>query len=402
MHPFSRLFCILLANVLLLACSENNHNNSNTSNLVATPEPPVVTPPEPPTSIFSQATVNIPSAASPAFTPGTPGVTVDNEKLLRQFGSTDINLNQASYTRYFLSDKGEMQPDGIVVLIPGFEGGAATFYLLAENLLRRAAADANLILEVWAVDRRSNQLEDTVGLDIAEELQDPLVHSQDIDAVIDAAHSAARSGNVFLGGHSAGTAYTARYAATDFNLSGGTPDPGYEKLRGLILLGGTGASLSADEPDEATLGLIEARFDGGLYGAVRDQMPRCIDGQTARAIDTAATDCAAFDNTSCVEPELAFSVIPGLLSTQLLTISEVAALDASLNDDTVASILQRDFNEIPGNNVIAQVPELSILTPLVGNSSVSSVTLLGKFLDDDGLAAAVATIARRPRPSIFQ
>jgi pimeloyl-ACP methyl ester carboxylesterase len=427
MHPFLRLFCILLATGLLLACSDNNHNNSNTSNTVATPEPPA--------SVFSQATVNIPSAATPAFTPGTTGVTVDNEKLLRQFGSADINLNQARYTRYFLSDKDGMQPDGIVVLIPGFEGGAATFYLLAENLLRRAAADANLVLEVWAVDRRSNQLEDTVGLDIAEELQDPLVgldflfgdalglelsqalvegpnrraifyntstdtafmaqwttlvHSQDIDAVIEAAHSVARSGNVFLGGHSAGTGYTARYAATDFNLSAGAPDPGYEKLRGLILVEGGGASLSADEPDEATLDLIEARFDGGLYGAVRDQMPRCIDGQTDCAIDTAATDCAAFDNTSCVEPELAFSVIPGLLSTQLLAISEVAALDASLNDDTVASLLQRDFNEIPGNNVIAQVPELNILTPLVGNSSVSSVTLLGKFLDDDGLAAAVA------------
>ncbi len=56
------------------------------------------------------------------------------------------------------------------MLIPGFEGGAANFYLLAENLLRRAAAEANLVVEVWAVDRRSAHLEDTVGLDIAEDL----------------------------------------------------------------------------------------------------------------------------------------------------------------------------------------------------------------------------------------
>ena len=84
-------------------------------------------------------------------------------------------------------------------------------------------------------------------------------------------------------------AYTARYAATDFNLQGGAPEPGYQKLRGLILLEGGGASLSSTPPDEATLDLIEARFDGGLYGAVRDQAPRCIDGDTACTVATADT-----------------------------------------------------------------------------------------------------------------
>ena len=51
-----------------------------------------------------------------------------------------------------------------------------------------------------------------------------------------AARAVAAGGNVFLGGHSAGTGFTARYAATDFNLAGGAPEPGYLKLRGLILL----------------------------------------------------------------------------------------------------------------------------------------------------------------------
>lgn len=424
MHAFTRLSCSLFATSCLLACSDSNNSNIASA------------PPEPPASTFSQATVKVPSAARPAFTPGTPGVVVDNEKLLRQFGSADVDFNQAIYTRYFLSDQDGAQPDAVVVLIPGFEGGAATFYLLAENLLRRAADEANLVLEVWAVDRRSNHLEDTVGLDIAEDLNDPLVgldflfgdalglefspaladgpdrraifynsnqdtafmaqwtplvHSQDIDAVIEAARSAARSGNVFLGGHSAGTGFTARYAATDFNLSGGEPDPGYKKLRGLILVEGGGASLSSEPPDEATLDLIEARFDGGLYGAVRDQSPRCIDGQTACTVATAAADCAAFDNTSCVTPVGAFSEVPGLLSTQLFAVAEVNAMDASLNSDSVLSLLQYDHNGIPGNNAIAQVPELNILTALLGSTPASSVTLLGKFLDDDGPAAAVAS-----------
>ncbi|CAA0078427.1 Uncharacterised protein [Halioglobus japonicus] len=433
MNTFTRLLGILLTSSILLACSNSNNNEGSTADSPVVPptEPPVMPP-----SLFSQETVNIPSKATPAFTPGTPGVVVDNANLLRQFGTREINFNQARYTRYFLSDKDGMQPDGILVLVPGFEGGAANYYPLAENLLRRATAETSLVLEVWAVDRRSNHLEDTVGLDIAEELNDPvvgldflfgdavglelsqalvdgpnrravfhnsstdtafmaqwtpLVHSQDIDAIIEAALGVARNGNVFLGGHSAGTGYTARYAATDFNLSGGAPEPGYKKVRGLILLEGGGAGLSSEPVDEATLDLIEARFDGGLYGAVRDQMPRCIDGQTACTVETAAADCAAFDNSSCVEPELAFSEIPGLLSTQLFAASEVNAMDASSNDETVASLLQHDFDGIPGNNVIAQVPQLNILTALVGNTPASSITLLGKFIDDDGLAAAAAS-----------
>jgi len=372
MPIFTRFLCCLLAAIFLVACNgsdSNSNSNSNSNNAAIDPPIEPTEPTEPPPSIFSQMTVNIPSAANPAFTPGTPGVMVDNEKLLSQFGSADINLNQARYTRYFLSDRAGTQPDGILVLIPGFEGGASGFYLLAENLLRRAAAETNLVLEVWAFDRRSNQLEDTVGLDIAEGLNDPLVgldflfgdelglelsqplidgpnrravfynnnsdiafmaqwtplvHSQDIDAVVEAARSAARGGNVFLGGHSAGSGFVARYAATDFNLAGGEPAPGYKKLRGLLLIEGGGAGPSSESPDEATLDMIEARFDGGLYGAVRDQMARCIDGS-------------------------------------------------------------------PGNNAIAQVPQLNILTALLGTTPASSVTLLGKFLDDDGLAAGVAS-----------
>ncbi len=420
MRTFSQLFGLLLTATLTVACSDGNDSSSQATTQENT---------------VSQATVNIPSKATPAYTPGTPGVVVTNEKMLRQFGSAEINFNQARYTRYFLSDRDGTQPDGIVVLVPGFEGGASEFAVLAKNLLRRAAAQTNLVLEVWAIDRRSNHLEDMVGLDIAEELMDPLVgldflfgdalglelspalvegpnrrvefynsgtdtafmaqwttlvHSQDIDAVVEAARGNARSGNVFLGGHSAGTGYTANYAATDFNLTGGEPEPGYRKLRGLILLEGGGASLAAEPPDEATLDLIEARFDGGLYAAVSDQAPRCRDGVTACSLESAAADCAALDDTRCA-PIRAFSEVPGLLSTQLFGAAEVVALDMAVNGQSVLSILLQDQNGIEGNNAVARVPELNILLALLGTTPASSITLMGKFLDDDGPAAAVAS-----------
>ena len=116
-----------------------------------------------------------------------------------------------------------------------------------------------------------------------------LVFSQDIDAVVEAARAAAANQNVFLGGHSAGTGFTARYASTDFDLSGAGPaEPGYAKLRGLVLLdgggGSTGAPLTDDELDR-----IEDKADGGLFYAVRDNGPRCVDGTAC----TVATDAVA-------------------------------------------------------------------------------------------------------------
>jgi pimeloyl-ACP methyl ester carboxylesterase len=429
MNAMARFIGLLIGVSLLLACDGSSHSSGSGA---AMPEDPAVEE----QSLFSQDTVDLASKARPAFTPGSPGVVVSNQKLIRHFAGSDVDLNHARYTRYYLSDQESLQADAVLVLIPGFEGGAAEFYILAEQLIRRARAQQNLVLEVWAVDRRSNQLEDTVGLDIAEDLADAsigldflfgdalglelaaplvegpnrravfynshadtaymaqwttLVHSQDIDAVIDEARAVVRSNNVFLGGHSAGTGYTARYAATDFNLSGGNPDPGFKKLRGLVLLEGGGGSLRDEPVDEATLDLIEARFDGGLYGAVRDQAPRCIDGVTACAVETAITDCSVFANTACVEPQSAFSEVAGLLSPQLFAISEVNALDAVKHGDTVQSILQQDQNGIEGNNAIAKVPEITVLTALLGTTEASSITLLGKFLDDDGVVAAVAS-----------
>src|SRR4029077_11020741 len=106
-----------------------------------------------------------------------------------------------------------------------------------------------------------------------------LVFSRDIDAVVTMARASARNQNVFLGGHSAGTGFAARYASTDFNLSGvGPVDPGYAKLRGLVLLEGGGGSPGGASLSTDTLDRIEAKFDGGLFGAVRDNAARCVDG----------------------------------------------------------------------------------------------------------------------------
>jgi len=376
-----------------------------------------------------QETVNIPSAAEPARTPGTGSVVVTNEKLLTQFGGSSFSLNSARYTRHHLASA-IGAPDAILILVPGFEGGAGNFRIFAQNIIARAANDG-FVLEVWAYDRRSNQLEDLEGLDVAEQYSSPdialdwlfggelgltlhpmlqagpnrravfydaqadvpflanwtpLVFARDIDAVVTAASEAARNHNVFLGGHSMGTTFTARYASSDFNLSGvGAADPGYAKVRGLVLLEGSGGNTSGAPLTQDTLDRIEAKFDGGLFGAVRDNAARCVDGTTACTIATEAIDCAGQVPPKCTLPTTSYSV-SSLLNARILAAGEVTAIQSIADPDKGENILRVDQGA-PGNYAIAKVPDLGNLSMLGRWTAFGG---LGAFVDDDGLVAGGA------------
>lgn len=396
-------------------------------------------------TLVVQETVDIPSAAQPAQTPGTSGVVVTHPGLLTQFGGPSFTLNRARYTRHRLAGP-ETQPDAILILVPGFEGGAGSFKILAENLIPRANAGGQL-LEVWGFDRRSNQLEDLVGADIAEEFLDPqvaldwmfgtelsltlhpvlasgpnrraifyntssdipflaswtsLTFSQDIDAVVEAARLVARNQNVFLGGHSAGTGFTARYASTDFNLSGvGPAVPGYAKLRGLVLFEGGGGSTGGPPLTADTLDRIEAKFDGGLFGAVRDNAPRCVNGMTACAINTELVDCVGQVPPKCTPQTTAYSIVPGLLNARILASSEPATIQTALDPDGGQAILSVDQGGVSGNNAINQVSSLGALNLLPIGTAFGGV---GSFLDDDSFTASfaffIATSIGAPGPTI--
>ena len=186
------------------------------------------------------------------------------------------------------------------------------------------------------------------------------MHSLDIDAVVEAARAAAQNGNVFLGGHSAGTGFAARYAATDFDLTGAGPaQPGYAKLRGLVLLeGGGGSSSAAEPPDDDALDLIEARFDGGLFGAVRDDAPRCVDGTTPCTPATEAADCARLREREVRRAADGLLGGRGAASPQLLAAAEPIAIQAQTDPDCGQAILQVEQGGVADNTAIARSPEL--------------------------------------------
>jgi len=391
-------------------------------------------------TLLAVETVDIPSTAEPAETPGTSGVVVTHPDLITQFGGPGFSLNNARYTRWRARGP-EQTPDAVLVLIPGFGGGSNNFKLLAEDFIPMMLADHGLVVEVWGFSRRTNQLEDRAGVFIAQALNSPLValdwyygddmgltlhpalvagpnrraffyntssdipfianfnvqtHSLDVDAVVEAARAVVSNDNVFLGGHSFGTTFTARYAATDLDLGGGgPPDPGYAKVRGLVMLeggaGSTGQPLSSD-----TLDRIEAKFDGGLFGAVRDASPRCVDGTTPCSIANEAVDCVGQVPPKCTRSEPAYAALPGL-SVSVLAASEPGAIQGATDPDGGQVILQVDQTG-PDTSAIDLVPELGVLG-IFGPSTTQA--LLGAFLDDDGLVAtllnpAIATSLGEP------
>lgn len=167
-------------------------------------------------------------------------------------------LDQVYVSKFGPTDAGR-----VLVLVPGTSGGAGDFTLLAQEIVA-ATPD----LQVWALDRRSQGLEDTSvfadaldGTATPQEALDyylnwilhpeitdhyqPLFASETqyatrwglrvaLDDTREVVKAAAEGGReVFLGGHSLGASTAAAYAAWDFD-----GEPGYRDLSGLVLIDG--------------------------------------------------------------------------------------------------------------------------------------------------------------------
>ncbi len=169
-----------------------------------------------------------------------------------------------AYDKVFVHQMGPEDADRVLVLMPGLQGGAGDFTLVGKDLLRRVDD-----LQVWAVDRRSQALEDTTvfeqalagertpqqmfdyylgwlvnggvpsdHFDFLDPATAPFARNWGMKTAIDDARRVVlaarkRGREVILGGHSLGASLTAAYAAWDFNGR-----PGYRDLDGLVLIDG--------------------------------------------------------------------------------------------------------------------------------------------------------------------
>lgn len=193
--------------------------------------------------------------------------------------ATPPSLDVTQIARYHVSP--EAPARAIVLAMPGFLGGAGSFDRLARTLVA-ASTSGSAPIEVWAIDRRANLLEDLRGLDAAEatgnadiakgyyfgsdtiggeafagfvEQEDvPFMsewglttHVEDLRALIALVPEADRVEHVFLMGHSLGGSFAETFASWRFD--DGTADGlrGAEMLAGVILVDGAQGETPLEE-----------------------------------------------------------------------------------------------------------------------------------------------------------
>jgi len=205
--------------------------------------------------------------------------------------------------------------DAVFVIIPGFLGGAGSFDQVARHTVRDAAEKGKHV-EFWALDRRSNCLEDDRGVRAAARARNPEVgydyywHNRAIDgkrfagwvsqqdaawlkhvglaqtmndwyAVLKAGipNRRVRARKVFCGGHSMGGPLTAAFASWDFDGNPKTKnDAGYRQCAGFVgldtrLVVGT-PSIDPTNPSAVLLAAVIA--SGSPYVNVPPLVPETI------------------------------------------------------------------------------------------------------------------------------
>ena len=183
-----------------------------------------------------------------------------------------------TFDRLEVTKFGSAKARTVLVLVPGTNGGRGDFTLTARELVKDVPG-----LQVWAVDRRSQRLEDTkvfadalagrvtpkamfdyyagwiADPSIQPHYQPPdlaklgfaadwglRVQLEDVRRVVDKARAGGR--RVILGGHSLGASVAVAYASWDFAGRGG--GAGYRDLDGVVLIDG-GLRGSFDSADLA-------------------------------------------------------------------------------------------------------------------------------------------------------
>jgi len=367
---------------------------------------------------IEQVSMDLPGVVEP-HTPGSGApeefVTTDT---VRQILGPAPDLNRVSFVRTHLTPA-QNRPRVVLILIPGFLGGAGTFDPIARDLVRAMGGS----LEVWAVDRRSNQLEDRRGALHARAGAEAAIAASDDAALqtalgdgirfyfpesdldgdgspdgevrlpdaiaadgdsswqrlvqddlrfgafwgvdtyvrdwrelaLEARRVVGPKGLVLFGGHSMGTTWTGVFAAYDFDPGPGV-EAGWELVDGLLLLEGGGPNApSPDAPDAATYRGAIEDLAAGTQEVLVDLLP---------------------DIQGCQNP--------------LGCSNDVFLEDLFGFVDAVALGAAGELNGVAGT-FDPEGPSLVQRTPLFGGFPVSALlqapmtnrSLVGFFLDDD-------------------
>lgn len=279
----------------------------------------------------------------------------------------------ARYDRVTVTKVGPSTARTVLILMPGFQGGAGDFTLVGRDIVRRVGG-----LQVWALDRRSQALEDTSRFadalagratagqafdyylgwiadgSITPHYQPPdtramgFARDWGLSTTLDGAHrvvmSARRAGRrVLLGGHSLGASMTAAYASWDF---GGRP--GYKDVDGLVLIdGGLLGSFSTSDLATTRKRLADLRTSDPFVDLLGAGLPWAAGVFAEAAAVAAQRDPAA--------PSLlqSFPLVPPAFRAPVPTTNRGAfgfAFDASTSPKSFALIQMRMGHLAPGGD----------------------------------------------------
>lgn len=249
--------------------------------------------------------------------------------------STPPEQNRVRVVRYRVDSDVPRPARAIVVMMPGFLAGAGSLDGLARAIVRRSTEAESF--EAWAIDRRSNLLEDTHGLDVAEVRRegkpayDYYIEGLEVEGrtfegfltgpqvpwasewglpttlgdlrnVLSLVPQSERRSRVVLLGHSLGASVVEAYAAWDFGA------PGHDEIAALVLADGV-ARREGDGPETVS----RERYEQGDASAAPIPSPGVQ--RDIRAGSTLVT-------------------IP-LLGVQALAVAEAAAIDARFRPDAI-------------------------------------------------------------------
>lgn len=213
--------------------------------------------------VLAVASASAPTAvAAPADLERVPAVRVTRPGAAVR--GTPAAHNVSITVRYARTSR----PRTVLILMPGFLGGAVSFDRIARQIV-----SLDPTVAVWAVDRRANSLEAQQdvrkasratlarivqnGLPTLEPARLAYMQDWGLDTTLRdwrAAVLEARqlTPNVFIGGHSLGAAMAGLYAAYDFGGKMGARD-----IRGIVMLDGVPGSTTGRQ-------ISEAEYDAGF------------------------------------------------------------------------------------------------------------------------------------------
>ncbi|MEW2812879.1 hypothetical protein AB0929_38285 [Streptomyces massasporeus] len=316
-------------------------------------------------------------------------------------GPRPAACDRLSYLRYRSADgpAASAEADRILVAQPGILEGAGAFDSVARNTVTRAAEQGQHI-EFWALDRRSNCLEDRTGIASGDQhtAVDYYYRGKQVDGrtfggytgnahlgwmaklgieqtvrdqydllTAELPSQALRKRKVLCGGHSLGGVVTGYFAAADFDGNRATTaDAGYNQCAGYFALDTTVSTtlgdLSGSIPGDTNLpdiglgyGVVQAGLDSGV-------LPRTLSA-------------------------------PVLLNPETMTLLGIAGLGALKDLDGEADLpgyLPRDLNIEATNRFLFAKDTAAFLSgsPAVRDFRLTNGAVLGALLDDNSVPLA--------------